>query len=100
MLKNCLKKQDFDGFFEEIEKSLWNYFAFKFNINAADLSKETIEEYFINYGLSIDIKDNFISLLNECELVRYSALKNDEDKIGSIIQNAKDIITEIEKNIK
>ena len=67
-----LKKQDFDGFFEEIEKSLWNYFAFKFNINAADLSKETIEEYFINYGLSIDIKDNFISLLNECEIVRYS----------------------------
>ena len=75
-------------------------FAFKFKINAADLSKETIEEYFINYGLSINIKDNFISLLNECELVRYSALKNDEDKIGSIIQNAKDIITEIEKNIK
>ena len=98
--KKLLKKQDFDGFFEEIEKSLWNYFAFKFNINAADLSKETIEEYFINYGLSIDIKDNFISLLNECELVRYSALKNDEDKIGSIIHNAKDIITEIEKNIK
>ena len=98
--KKLLKKQDFDGFFEEIEKSLWDYFAFKFNINAADLSKETIEEYFINYGLSIDIKDNFISLLNECELVRYSALKNDEDKIGSIIQNAKDIITEIEKNIK
>lgn len=98
--KRLLKKQDFDAFFEEIEKSLWNYFAFKFNINAADLSKETIEEYFINYGLSIDIKDNFISLLNECELVRYSALKNDKDKIGSIIQNAKDIITEIEKNIK
>ena len=98
--QKLLKKQDFDGFFEEIEKSLWNYFAFKFNINAADLSKETIEEYFINYGLSIDIKDNFISLLNECELVRYSALKNDEDKIGSIIHNAKDIITEIEKNIK
>ena len=49
------------------------------------------------YGLP---KDNFISLLNECELVRYSALKNDEDKIGSIIHNAKDIITEIEKNIK
>ena len=98
--QKLLKKQDFDGFFEEIEKSLWDYFAFKFNINAADLSKETIEEYFINYGLSIDIKDNFISLLNECELVRYSALKNDEDKIGSIIQNAKDIITEIEKNIK
>ena len=98
--QKLLKKQDFDGFFEEIEKSLWNYFAFKFNINAADLSKETIEEYFINYGLSIDIKDNFISLLNECELVRYSALKNDKDKIGSIIQNAKDIITEIEKNIK
>lgn len=98
--KKLLKKQDFDGFFEEIEKSLWNYFAFKFNINAADLSKETIEEYFINYGLSIDIKDNFISLLNECELVRYSALKNDEEKIGSIIHNAKDIITEIEKNIK
>ena len=93
-----LKKQDFDGFFEEIEKSLWNYFAFKFNINADDQKKQL--RYFINYGLSIDIKDNFISLLNECELVRYSALKNDEDKIGSIIQNAKDIITEIEKNIK
>ena len=29
--------------------------------------------------------------------VRYSALKNDEDKIGWIIHNAKDIITEIEK---
>ena len=40
--KTCIQKNDFDLFFGEIEKSLWGYFADKFKVNIADLSKETV----------------------------------------------------------
>mgnify|MGYP000843848149 CR=1 FL=1 len=53
-LKNaheCIKNENFEGFFEEIEKSLWGYFAHKFKVQIADLSKESIESYFNDFNV-------------------------------------------------
>ena len=41
--KNTIKKE---LFFEEMKKSLWSYFSNKFNVNTADLSKDTINDFF------------------------------------------------------
>ncbi|MBT3570769.1 MAG: protein BatD, partial [Flavobacteriales bacterium] len=51
--QNCINNNNFDSFFEEIEKSLWVYFADKFKVIIADLSKETVSTHF--YSNAIDI---------------------------------------------
>ena len=49
-----MKKKDFNGFFEEVEKFL-NYFGFKFKVESSNLSKESIYKYFSIYNLSDEI---------------------------------------------
>ena len=102
-LKNsqkCINKSNFDGFFEEIEKSLWGYFADKFKIQIADLSKETISHYFKSSEISNSIENQFIKLLDECEAARYSQSKNKNFQMDNVLKKAKNIIIEVETALK
>ena len=98
--KKCMKKKDFNGFFEEVEKSLWNYFGFKFKVESSNLSKESIYKYFSIYNLSDEIQNKFIDLLNECEYARFSSINNENMKMEEILDKAKKIIMEVEKSLK
>ena len=98
--KKCMKKKDFSGFFEEVEKSLWNYFAFKFKVESSNLSKESVYKYFSINNLSDEIQNRFIDLLNECEYARFSSINNENMKMEEILGNAKKIIMEVEKSLK
>ena len=102
-LKNasfCLKNNNFDQFFEEIEKSLWGYFADKFEVNSSELSKETIDIYFNNKNIKTETKNNFVSLLNICEFARYSPSKDRNQQMEKTLEDAKEIIIEVESDIK
>lgn len=98
--QKCINNADFDGFFEEIEKSLWGYFADKFQVNAANLSKETISEYFFTHNINDNIKEKFINLLNECELARYAPTKKTNTQIDTLIKKAKTLIIKVETALK
>ena len=102
-LKNaqkCIKEGDFNLFFEEIEKSLWGYFADKFEVSSADLSKKTINSYFKNAKINEKTEINFISLIDECELIRYAPNNNGNKKMELILEKAKTIIIDVETELK
>ena len=92
--------KNYDGFFEEIEKSLWGYFASKFKVNSAQLSKETVSQYFDSSEINKTIENKFIELLNECEFARYSPSNNKNAKMDTILEKAKKIIIEVETALK
>ena len=96
----CIKANDFDKFFEEIEKSLWGYFADKFKVEMADLSKETVSTYFKSSDIRNSIEINFITLLDECEFARYAPESNKNAKMDTVINKAKNIIIEVETALK
>lgn len=98
--EKCVKNSNFDGFFEEIEKSLWGYFADKFNVNLANLSKETISDYFDSSEIQKKTEAKFIALLNECEYARYSPADNKNTQTDTILKKAKTIIIEVETALK
>ena len=97
-LKSIAK--NYDLFYEEIEKSLWGYFADKFKISSADLSKEKISDYFENSDITVETQSAFINLLSECEFARYSPDKNNNLQIDTILGKAKQIIIDVEKALK
>ena len=102
-LKNAsflLKNDNFDQFFEEIEKSLWGYFADKFEVNSSELSKETIDLYFNKRNIKTETKNNFVSLLNICEFDRYSPSKDKNLQMERTLEDAKQIIIEVESDMK
>ena len=98
--QKCIEMQNYDLFYEEIEKSLWGYFADKFKISSADLSKEKISDYFENSDITIETQSAFINLLSECEFARYSPDKNNNLQIDTILEKAKQIIIDVEKALK
>ncbi len=98
--QNCIKNNDFDLFFEEIEKSLWGYFSDKFKVNAAELSKESINMHFNKSSINKNIETAFIALLDECEFARYAPASNKNTQMDTILEKAKTIIIEVETSLK
>ena len=98
--QKCITHDDFDGFFEEIEKSLWGYFADKFKVNSSELSKETVTKYFSSSDINKQVEGKFIALLNECELARYAPASNKNAQMDIILEKAKTIIIEVETALK
>jgi len=96
----CINSNDFDGFFEEIEKSLWGYFADKFKVESADLSKETVSTYFKSSAIDNTIESKFITLLDECEFARYAPESNKNAQMDTVLTKAKNIIIEVETALK
>lgn len=102
-LKNaqiCINNNNFDGFFEEIEKSIWGYFADKFKVSIADLSKETVSTHFYSNAIDINTEKQFIALLDECEFARYAPASNKNAQMGDILNKAKHIIIEVETSLR
>ena len=96
----CINSNDFDSFFEEIEKSLWGYFADKFKVESADLSKETVSTFFKSTNIDNNIEIKFINLLDECEFARYAPESNKNAQMDTVLTKAKNIIIEVETALK
>jgi len=92
--------KNLDGFFEEIEKSLWGYFADKFKVDIINLSKDTIDNYFTTHKISDKVKNQFIDLLNKCELERYSPASSKSEQLGVFLSEAEKIIINVEAELK
>ena len=98
--KEYIKENNYENFFEEIEKSLWGYFADKFKVEIIHLTKESVEEYFNKNNISLEAKEKFISLINECEIARYAPSSNKNQKMTYILEEAEKIILNVEANLK
>ncbi len=88
-----------EKFYEDIEKSIWGYFADKFNIQTIDLSKENIHKYFRSNNISTDIENDLISLLDNCDLLRFSPSENKHNEMEDVLKKAKQIIITMESKI-
>ncbi len=87
-------------FFEDIEKSLWGYFADKFAVEVARLSKESIQHYFKKNAINEKTEKQFIGLLSDCEIARYTSSSMKNNKMNELLKSAQEIIIEVESQKK
>lgn len=95
-----LENNEKELFFEEIEKSLLNYFSNKFNVDVADLSKDTINEFFTLNGITEKAKMNFTSILEKCEFCRFAPSTLESEDMNNVYEKATAVIIEVERNLK
>ena len=98
--QKCIKNSDFDAFFEEIEKSLLGYFADKFKVSAIDISKENIYKYFEKSKITSQTQEEFLELLEKCQFVRYAPSNNKYTQVEKILNQATNIIIQVETELK
>ena len=102
-LKNAqkhLENNKKELFFEEIEKSLWMYFSNKFNVNPADLSKETINDFFTKNNISEKVSINFTSIIEKCEFCRFAPSSLEAEDMNKVYELATNVIVEVEQDLK
>jgi hypothetical protein len=86
--KKALGKKE--AFYIALEKALHNYLKAKLNIETSDFNKEKIETLLVERHVEQSVVSEFISILENCELARYTpitevTMKNDYDKSSETI---------------
>ncbi|MGJ8548237.1 BatD family protein [Winogradskyella wichelsiae] len=86
--KKALGKKQ--SFYLALEKALHNYLKAKLNIETSDFNKEKIEDLLTKRQVEKEVVLDFISILENCELARYTpitqvTMENDYDKAAKTI---------------
>lgn len=86
--KKMLGKKE--AFYVALEKALHNYLKAKLNIETSDFNKEKIEKLLAERNVESNVITDFISILENCELARYTpitqvTMQNDYDKSAKTI---------------
>ncbi len=92
-----LHLNDSKSFYLSLEKALHNYLKAKLRITTSELSKEKIEELLTQKGAEHKDIDQFLTLLKNCEMARYSPLSKTE--IDDDYQQAKQTLAQLDKNL-
>jgi len=79
-----------EAFYLALEKALHNYLKAKLNIETSDFNKEKIENLLTERQVESNVVSDFISILENCELARYTpitqvTMQNDYDKAAKTI---------------
>ncbi|WP_299098433.1 BatD family protein [uncultured Winogradskyella sp.] len=79
-----------ESFYLALEKALHNYLKSKLNIETSDFNKEKIEGLLTERKVESSVVSDFISILENCELARYTpieqvTMQNDYDKAAKTI---------------
>lgn len=70
--KTYLDRNDRSAFYAEVTKALFDYVADKFGLQLADLSRSNIEAECLAHGVSAEVVQQFLHILDECEFARYA----------------------------
>ena len=75
-LKNPLGQKE--AFYIALEKALHNYLKAKLHIETSDFSKEKIQTLLTERRVNSETIQEFINILEHCELARYTPITNVE----------------------
>jgi len=86
--KKALGKKE--AFYDALERALHNYLKAKLNIETSDFNKEKIESLLIKRQVEENVVNDFISILENCELARYTpitqvTMQNDYERAAQTI---------------
>lgn len=97
--KQYLQKEEKDEFYTEIAQATWNYLSDRFKIEKMELSFDNVKEILNQKQLKEETINNLISLLNNCEYVRFSQ-GEELSKMDNLYEQAINTLSDIESQIK
>lgn len=95
MAAKLLKAHDAGAFYDETLRALIGYAGDKLSLPIAELSKERISEEMLSRGVSEELVERYIRVMNDCEFARF-APGNPEETMDKIFAEATEVINEME----
>lgn len=92
--RTLLEAADRAAFFEETLRALWGYVGDKFALPTSELNKQTIRAQFADRGVTDEVADEFVQIVEDSELARYAP--TGEVSMQELYDRALSIIDKIE----
>ncbi len=67
-----LKQNDSKLFYDEVVRSMWGYVSDKLNISVSDLSKEKVQNSFLQKNVPTELSNQFFKVIDTCEVALYA----------------------------
>lgn len=99
LAEKYLREHNKESFYDEVLRAIWGYFSDKLAIPVAQLSKDNIEAELLNNGISGELANNFMNILDTCEFARYAQVESDAE-MDRIYNDTLDAIGEMENRLK
>ena len=97
--KDFLGRDLYTAFYEELHKALLGFVSDKFNLDAAEMSRENIAARLSEAGVREESVSAFIGLLEACEFARY-APDSGHEAMNAHYESALSVISSIDDNMK
>lgn len=99
LAEKYLREHNKENFYDEVLRAIWGYFSDKLAIPVAQLSKDIIETELLKNGISGDLANNFMNILDTCEFARYAQVESDAE-MDRIYHDTLDAIGQMEDRLK
>jgi len=86
-----------EAFYIALEKALHNYLKAKLQIETSEISRDNIIEILNSKNIEAETTNDFIDVLNDCDLARYSPIT--EVMMNDEYEKAKEVITALDKQL-
>ena len=86
-------------FYDEVLKALWGYISDKLSIPVSKLTKDNVASELARYGVTDELTQQFLAVLNDCEFARY-APGNENEAMDKVYKTSIDVISKMENSIK
>ena len=87
------------AFYEELHKAVTGYVCDKLMMAPADYTKENARERLVEEGVSPELADSFVGIIDGCEMARYAPESNPE-AMDKLYKDAMSVISRIETSIR
>lgn len=77
--KRLLENGKTDAFYDELLKALWGFAADKLNLPVSQLTRQNIAQNLAKAGVSEELTNNMISLIDQCEMAQYTPASSDAE---------------------
>jgi len=91
-----LRARQYDAYYEELLRALQSYLSDKLQIPASQLSRDNVLAALTARGVSDEVRQKLIDILNDCEMARYTP-QSSGDAAGEIFSDARGVIDSIER---
>jgi len=94
-----MKQNNNEAFHEAILKAFWGYLSDKLSIPVADLNRETAVNRLNEKGVSEQVINDFVDVVEQCEFARFAPAGGSEAR-HELYKKAESTMGQMEKQIK
>lgn len=93
-----MKARQPERFYEAMLKAMWGYLGDKLSMPVSQLTRQNIFETLMQRGVDEQAANKVLSLLDQCEMARYTPDSSSEASVEAVYNEATSSINELEKS--